>query len=381
MLDDGTCPTGAGRSTSTTRQPDPAQRADRGRHPASATCRTPQRAPDGRGADRQRPPRDPSRRLPMPRMTNTYMLGGDNPAEEIVAGEARPTPPTSAAARSTSPAASSCSRRPRPYLIENGKIQYPVKGATLIGNGRRADAREHDRQRPEARHRRRRLRQGRPERAGGRRPADATGTRDGYPGIARCTGGRMGGRAPARRLCLAAAGCPRCLPIGSPGDALEAGRRSPGSGRRASCAQPERVRAAAPASIQRRSRSTQMPAAHRRGSRMRAPSPSDRTCTSAWAYAPDTAIRSASPGPRAGPRRAAAAPGAPRCSVSRPRTFRSPDHRCAQADRQRRASGWTWPPAVWRTSSELGREDAPAPRSTLALPFTSGWRLGSLARS
>ena len=59
-------------------------------------------------------------------------------------------------------------------MIENGKITYPVKGATLIGNGpdalNRVSMIGNDMR---ARLRRRRVRQGRPERAGRRRPADA----------------------------------------------------------------------------------------------------------------------------------------------------------------------------------------------------------------
>ena len=50
--------------------------------------------------------------VPMPRMTNTYMLAGDKTKEEIIAGLKRGLyASTSAAVRSTSPAASSCSRR------------------------------------------------------------------------------------------------------------------------------------------------------------------------------------------------------------------------------------------------------------------------------
>ena len=74
--------------------------------------------------------------IPMPRMTNTFMLGGGIPAEEIVAsverglyavnfggGEVDIT--SGKFVFSTSEA----------YWIENGKVQYPVRGATLIGNG------------------------------------------------------------------------------------------------------------------------------------------------------------------------------------------------------------------------------------------------------
>jgi TldD protein len=72
----------------------------------------------------------------MPRMTNTYMLAGDRDPEEIIArSRTASTPSISAAARSTSPRANSCSQCTEAYLIENGKVGAPVKGAMLIGNG------------------------------------------------------------------------------------------------------------------------------------------------------------------------------------------------------------------------------------------------------
>ncbi|GLR26129.1 metalloprotease TldD [Limnobacter litoralis] len=74
--------------------------------------------------------------LPMPRMTNTYMLGGDTPPEEIIAsvkdgvyavnfGGGQVDITSGKFVFSASLA----------YKIENGKVTYPVKGATLIGNG------------------------------------------------------------------------------------------------------------------------------------------------------------------------------------------------------------------------------------------------------
>ncbi|WP_333844206.1 metalloprotease TldD [Limnohabitans sp.] len=74
--------------------------------------------------------------VPMPRMTNTYMLGGDKSPEEIVAslkkglyavnfGGGQVDITSGKFVFSTSLA----------YWVENGKIQYPVKGATLVGNG------------------------------------------------------------------------------------------------------------------------------------------------------------------------------------------------------------------------------------------------------
>ena len=63
-------------------------------------------------------------------------------------------------------------------MIEDGKLAYPVKGATLIGNGPDALTRVsmigNDMR---ARLRHRHLRQGRAERAGGRRSADAADRR------------------------------------------------------------------------------------------------------------------------------------------------------------------------------------------------------------
>ena len=74
--------------------------------------------------------------LPMPRMTNTYMLGGDKDPAEILAsvknglyavnfGGGQVDITNGKFVFSASEA----------YRIEDGKITYPVKGATLIGNG------------------------------------------------------------------------------------------------------------------------------------------------------------------------------------------------------------------------------------------------------
>ena len=74
--------------------------------------------------------------LPMPRMTNTYMLAGKYPAEEIIAsvdkglyavnfGGGQVDITSGKFVFSASEA----------YLIEDGKVTRPVKGATLIGNG------------------------------------------------------------------------------------------------------------------------------------------------------------------------------------------------------------------------------------------------------
>ncbi len=74
--------------------------------------------------------------LPMPRMTNTYMQPGPYEPEEIIAsvdhglyavnfGGGQVDITSGKFVFSASEA----------YLIENGKVTRPVKGATLIGNG------------------------------------------------------------------------------------------------------------------------------------------------------------------------------------------------------------------------------------------------------
>ena len=80
--------------------------------------------------------------LPMPRMTNTYMLAGESDPEEIIRsvkkgiycanlGGGQVDITSGKFVFSTSEA----------YLIEDGRITAPVKGATLIGNGPEAMSR------------------------------------------------------------------------------------------------------------------------------------------------------------------------------------------------------------------------------------------------
>jgi TldD protein len=74
--------------------------------------------------------------VPMPRMTNTYMLGGDTSRDEIVASIKRGLYATNFGGGqvdiTNGKFVFSASEA---FWVENGKILYPVKGATLIGNG------------------------------------------------------------------------------------------------------------------------------------------------------------------------------------------------------------------------------------------------------
>ncbi|MCR2829117.1 metalloprotease TldD [Acidithiobacillus ferrooxidans] len=74
--------------------------------------------------------------LPMPRMTNTYMRAGDRDPREIIASVKRGLYAVNFGGGqvdiTNGKFVFSASEA---YLIENGKITRPVKGATLIGNG------------------------------------------------------------------------------------------------------------------------------------------------------------------------------------------------------------------------------------------------------
>ena len=74
--------------------------------------------------------------MPMPRMTNTFMLGGDKDPAEIIASLERGLYAVNFGGGevdiTNGKFVFSASEA---YWVENGKILYPVKGATLIGNG------------------------------------------------------------------------------------------------------------------------------------------------------------------------------------------------------------------------------------------------------
>ncbi|MGO1120250.1 metalloprotease TldD [Rhodovibrionaceae bacterium A322] len=73
---------------------------------------------------------------PMPRMTNTYMLGGDKDPEEILQSVKKGLYAVNFGGGQVDITSGkftfSCTEA---YLVEDGKIGAPVKGATLIGSG------------------------------------------------------------------------------------------------------------------------------------------------------------------------------------------------------------------------------------------------------
>lgn len=73
---------------------------------------------------------------PMPRMTNTYMLAGDKEPGEILSGVKKGIYATNFGGGqvdiTNGKFVFSCTEA---YLIEDGKVTAPIKGATLIGNG------------------------------------------------------------------------------------------------------------------------------------------------------------------------------------------------------------------------------------------------------
>jgi TldD protein len=74
--------------------------------------------------------------VPMPRMTNTYMLAGDKAPEEIVASIQRGLYATNFGGGQVDITSGKfVFSASEAFWVENGKIQYPVKGATLIGSG------------------------------------------------------------------------------------------------------------------------------------------------------------------------------------------------------------------------------------------------------
>ena len=87
-------------------------------------------APTGNGR------RESFAHLPMPRMTNTYMLAGSHAPDEIIASVKKGLyAPNFGGGQVDITSGKFVFTASEAYLIEDGKITRPVKGATLIGNG------------------------------------------------------------------------------------------------------------------------------------------------------------------------------------------------------------------------------------------------------
>ncbi|WP_332398718.1 metalloprotease TldD [Vibrio metschnikovii] len=87
-------------------------------------------APTGNGR------RESYAHLPMPRMTNTYMLPGEHTPEEIIASVKKGIyAPNFGGGQVDITSGKFVFSASEAYLIENGKVTRPIKGATLIGSG------------------------------------------------------------------------------------------------------------------------------------------------------------------------------------------------------------------------------------------------------
>ena len=87
-------------------------------------------APTGNGR------RESYAHIPMPRMTNTYMLGGDKDPAEIIASIKKGLYATNFGGGQVDITSGKfVFSASEAYWVENGKIQYPVKGATIVGSG------------------------------------------------------------------------------------------------------------------------------------------------------------------------------------------------------------------------------------------------------
>ena len=74
--------------------------------------------------------------VPMPRMTNTYMLNGDKAPAEIIASVKHGLYAVNFGGGQVDIVSGKfVFSAAEAYMIEDGKVTYPVKGATLIGNG------------------------------------------------------------------------------------------------------------------------------------------------------------------------------------------------------------------------------------------------------
>jgi TldD protein len=74
--------------------------------------------------------------IPMPRMTNTYMLNGAHDPQEIIASVKNGLYAVNFGGGQVDITSGKfVFSAAEAYMIEDGKVTYPVKGATLIGNG------------------------------------------------------------------------------------------------------------------------------------------------------------------------------------------------------------------------------------------------------
>ncbi len=74
--------------------------------------------------------------IPMPRMTNTYMLNGDSSPEDIISSVKHGLYAVNFGGGQVDITSGKfVFSAAEAYMVEDGKISYPVKGATLIGNG------------------------------------------------------------------------------------------------------------------------------------------------------------------------------------------------------------------------------------------------------
>jgi TldD protein len=74
--------------------------------------------------------------LPMPRMTNTYMLAGTRSREEIIASVKRGLYATNFGGGQVDITSGKfVFSASEAFWVENGRVLYPVKGATIVGNG------------------------------------------------------------------------------------------------------------------------------------------------------------------------------------------------------------------------------------------------------
>lgn len=80
--------------------------------------------------------RESYRHIPMPRMTNTYMLAGESDPEEIVRSVDKGLYCTTFGGGQVDITSGNfVFAATESYLIENGRLTRPVRGASLIGNG------------------------------------------------------------------------------------------------------------------------------------------------------------------------------------------------------------------------------------------------------